>query len=329
MSRDKLLILIIPILVGAQFWYDRPNPDFYGSSEYQKIADSLNEEVKEKGPTEAFATLTKLMGENKDVLRDCHGLVHEIGHASYEKLQDFPVAIKYEDKLCGSGYLHGVIESYFSNTPDVMEKIKTVCDVYSDKTDHGRCMHGIGHGIMFYNQNDLPAAVQTCASFEDSESQIRCSEGVYMENFGTNEDMHQSEYLKPEDPFYPCAEQDEKFKGVCYFYSPIYYLNLHNDDYETALKWCLSAEADQVMACTKGLGSRAMKYNLADAKLVESICESGTADQKPTCIDGMISYYLVNFESLSKGRKLCSELKPENAEICLSSLESRSSLFGE
>ena len=47
----------------------------------------------------------------------CHDLVHEVGREAYKKYGDFSEAMKYQDEVCNSGYLHGYIESRFRRAP--------------------------------------------------------------------------------------------------------------------------------------------------------------------------------------------------------------------
>jgi hypothetical protein len=82
-----------------------------------------------------------------------------------------------------------------------------------------------------------------CDGFEDEFGRSSCANGVFMENFNTEQKAHVSKYLKESDPFYPCAKQAERHKADCYLYAPTYYLDLGGDDYAAALEWCEGAEA--------------------------------------------------------------------------------------
>ncbi len=85
-------------------------------------------------------------------------MVREIGHAAYEKYDDFGKAMKYQDELCSSGYVHGVIEERFAQSGDILTDMKTMCaDYRAGGYLQWQCYHGIGHGVMYYTSNDLPA----------------------------------------------------------------------------------------------------------------------------------------------------------------------------
>jgi len=129
-----------------------------------------------------------------------------------------------------------------------------------------------------------------------------------MENFNSNIQIHPSRYLHPNDPFYPCALQSAFYKDACYFYATDYYLHLHTGDYLGEIKWCNSAEEGFITKCDMGLGSRAMKYNTGNPKFVEKICMSADTKEKVnSCIDGMISYFLVQYNSVARAKEICNE----------------------
>lgn len=286
----------------------------------------LFEIIDTEDPRSAFSRLALMMDKSSVVLKNCHGLVHELGHHSYQKYHDFGKAISYQDDICSSGYLHGVIEEYFENIPNVAEEMKVVCNKIPSKY-YGKCHHAIGHGLMYYSDNDLYKSVRMCTAFPTRTSISQCLEGVYMENFLSDEAIHPSKFLNPDNPFFPCSEPQTIYKSICYFYSPMYFLKLHNDDYERAMRWCDSADPAFETICANGLGSRTMKQNIKDPKLVEKICMSGSSNLKDACIDGMVSYFLVEYGSKKKANELCNMLIDANKKNCLNSIKSHSDLI--
>lgn len=325
-----LTLLIISFIVLTAF------VDYYSRSrmadrvldvlERQRIIDTLKKKLETDNPTLVLEELVILVDRDSRVLRECHKIVHEIGHAAYRKYHDFVQAISFQDDICGSGYLHGVIEEKFSETSDVLTEIKTICAKNYDILDLGKCYHGVGHGLMYYNGNNLPESIKWCDSLVSTSAKIRCTEGVYMENFGSEAPFHISNYLSPNDPFYPCDTQPDQFKFSCYYYAPIYYLNLHVNDYKGALRACLTINPEFQSTCTKGVGSRIIKQNIKNLSFAQKMCESGTKDQLYPCLEGIISYYLVNFNSLEKATEMCSRLKNEYQNYCKQSISKQNLL---
>lgn len=304
-------------------------PKKLSDGEYEILRDQLFDIVNGQNPKVALEKLSESMDTSPSVLRSCHAFVHEIGHEAYRKYKDVGNALRYSDELCGSGYLHGIIEEYFNNTVDPFSRMKTLCDSSDFTRQYDVCHHAVGHGLMYFTGNNLPLSIEKCDAYNIPRERTRCAEGVYMENFNTDQKLHPSRYLNPDDPFYPCASQPAYYKAICYFYAPIYFLSLHNDDYVGAMRWCQSAPKGYPSACTDGLATRIMKQNINNPKLVEQVCVSGVKKQVNPCIDGMVSYYVVNFNSASSARNMCQKLSPEHRGQCLRSVNARRSLFVE
>lgn len=332
------VVLLILIALELLYLYQAKSitvpSNILSTAEYRKIDIKLSELVTKSNPKTAIYYLNTLMQDPK-ILRSCHAFTHEIGHLAFAKYGSFSEAIQYQDELCGSGYLHGVTEAYFKTLNDITNAMNTVCEV--NGLEVGKCYHGIGHGIMFYTDNDLPKSLRLCDTYQTSEKKVRCSEGVFMENFSTDQNLHPSVYLKPDDPMYPCRglaglfslSLSIEYKQTCYFYAPLYFLSLHIDNYKLAMNWCQSAEKDDIWYCTNGVGSRAIKQNIKLPKMVEEICLSGIKDQIKPCIDGMVSYYLVDSNSLKNARQMCATMQKENIQMCLASVDSRRKLYKE
>lgn len=295
--------------------------------EYAKVQTYVLDLVKKESPTVALTQLKVLMKENASVSRSCHGIVHEIGHETYRKYNDFAAAMAYREDICGSGFLHGVIETHFAKVDNVFKEMDTICNTYSTLNDKAKCYHGVGHGIMFYTENDLPVSIEHCDRYPDQEAKVRCAEGVFMENFNTEQKDHLSVYLDNVNPASICVNQPSLYKGTCYFYTPLHYLSLHVDAYEEALTWCLDQEPGYQAVCASGVGSRAIKQHITNPKYVEKVCASGTPAQFKACLDGMVSYYLVHVDSLSKAKEMCWTLKESSQQACEWSVMYREDFF--
>ena len=296
--------------------------------EYATTKEKFLDLIVNHDPRVALAGLREEVKTDNALLRSCHALVHEIGRAAYEKYGDFGEAIKYQDEICNSGYLHGVIEAYFSNVADVFVAIKAVCDPYPVGTYLSwECYHGVGHGNMYYTSNNLPRSLELCDRFDDSFAQAACANGVFMENFNTDQKLHPSAFLKADNLFYPCAEQTSQHKNDCYLYAPTYYLSLHKNDYTDALKWCEGAESPYVTTCVQGVGSQAIKENINNPKFIEKVCMSNTKTQIDACIVGMIGLFINHYGSLEPAEELCEQLEKSNRRACYLSIQSSSRLF--
>jgi hypothetical protein len=284
--------------------------------------DKLQAQVKSTDPTGALTSLDLISKHLPAVGRICHGLAHEIGQAALAKY-GFTTSLTYDAPTCGSGYLHGVVEAKLAKSTDILHDLITTCSV-----NDGRCLHGIGHGLMYFTLNDIPKSLGFCNHLQNNESRIYCSEGVFMENFGTDVRIHPSVWLKPLEPAYPCAQQSVQYKSSCYFYAPTYYLNVHPNQYLSAIAWCTSSEIAYRQTCATGVGSRAMKYNITQPAVARTICiQIIDGKYRASCIDGMVSYYLVHTNSEKGVENICTLYLGPNRTQCLSSASVRKGWF--
>jgi plastocyanin len=296
---------------------------------YEEVKDGYVTLVRDEDPRAALSRLRDEIETDDAVARSCHALVHDVGRESYEKYQDFGEAMKYQDEICNSGYLHGIIEARFSESEDVFADMETMCDEYPPESSLSwQCYHGLGHGLMYYTANDLPRSLDMCDAFDGDFARSTCSNGLFMENFSADQKLHLSEYLKENDPLYPCAEQAERHKANCYLYAPTYFLSLNEGDYAGALKSCDAAEEAFRRACARGVGAQTMKENINDPKLVESACEDGRPEQVEPCVKGLVSLYISHHGSPEPARELCGRLESSNRQACYDSIESHVRSFG-
>ncbi|MCH7641320.1 hypothetical protein IID22_03930, partial [Patescibacteria group bacterium] len=296
--------------------------------EYAVVKEEFLGLINIHDPKFALTELRERVKTNNALLRSCHVLVHEIGHEAYQKYGDFGKAMKYQDEICNSGYLHGIIETHFSKSVDFSTAMQTVCNPYPlGKYLSWECYHGVGHGVMYYTSNDLPKSLELCDRYESSFARENCANGIFMENFNTDQKIHPSRFLKESDPFYPCQEQLARYKGDCYFYAPTYYLSLYKNDYLGALKWCEGTELLYKSTCAQGVGNQAIKENINTPKLVEEICMSNKSEQVDSCIYGMVDLFIKHHGSLETGQKLCEQLELSNRQTCYFSIQSSSVLF--
>jgi len=306
-------VAIITVVTLAGCTAAAPCPTGYDPimCRYEQAADEARSIVQEDDPSAALAFLRETLADDSELESLCHGLVHEVGHAAYEKL-GFDGALAYEDDLCGSGYIHGIVETHLDNVRDIEAALPTICEQGSAK-----CFHGVGHGLMYKLDNDLPKSVSLCGTFGENFQRIQCAEGVFMETYDSETRFHASPFLKEDDPFFACRGLDPVNEGVCAFYATRYYLKLHPREYERTIEWCMTDVPERPRdACIKGVGDTAMKQNINEPLFVESVCEWAPVDKRHYCIEGMISYAIVHAAKSSAGAAICPMLKEENWPAC-------------
>jgi hypothetical protein len=263
------------------------------------------------GPRAALDRARAIIAADPDLESLCHGLVHEIGHAAYER-DGFEKALLTEDDLCGSGYVHGIVESRLGNVRDIVAALPTICE-----PDSATCFHGVGHGLMYKLDDDLPRSVELCGTFPRSFQRIQCAEGVFMETYDSETRFHASAYLKEDDPFFACRGMDAVNEGVCAFYATRYYLRLHPRDYAAAMEWCMTGVPEGPRdACAKGVGASVMKQNVNDPSVAEAVCDGAPPGERRYCVEGLVSYAIVHAAKASAGAAICPMLQEGYRATC-------------
>ena len=296
-------------------------PEKLSKIEFEQLRSNLFQLIERKNPRSAINSLKDKMESSQAVLNSCHELLHEIGFKSYEKYNDFAAALTYKDDICVSAYIHGVIEGYFYKVKNITEAIKSTCKNYPiGRFITWECYHGVGHGLMYYSNNNVLKALEGCKLYGNNFDRSACSNGVYMENFNADSIIHPSQFLNSKNPFYPCdvLKQDKK---DCYMNAPIYYLTLNNYDYNKAFKWCDSA-SEYKNSCFFGLASQMARRNMDDPKFVEQSCERYGVDIVDPCVYGLVSWYVSYYASLEEAGKMCNELEGRNKPRCRLALDS-------
>lgn len=290
-------------------------PEKLSLFEFEQLKNNLFQIVERENPRLAIVSLKYEMGKNKAVLNSCHELLHEVGFRAYDKYGDFATALTYKDDVCVSAYTHGVIEGYFSKVKNIPDVIESMCKDYPiGKFITWECYHGVGHGLMYFNNNDVPKSLEGCKFYRNDFDRSACSNGVYMENFNADSELHPSRFLNSNDPFYPCDELEQDKKD-CYVNASIYFLALKNYDYMQAFDWCESSKEYKDM-CFFGLASQMARRNMEDPKFVEQSCMEYKENVIDSCIGGLVSWYVSYNASVVDGENICKELESRNRSKC-------------
>ncbi|GJF31610.1 hypothetical protein KNE206_43100 [Kitasatospora sp. NE20-6] len=281
------------------------------------LRNKLMAEMDATDPGIALADLDRISKDKPYTVRFCHPIAHELGHAAVKRYhEDFQKVISFPHETCAAGYLHGAVEEMLAASKNPKEDILTLCA----PANRGPCIHGVGHGIMFVTKQDIPAARDLCSKFPTTSRRITCSEGVFMQLFAPDEEDEKAKANLPADklaadPLYPCPEQPALFQSACFFYAPTFYLSSHDyakhpEAFAGALKWCLNAQASGGGPdCSRGAGSRIMKYNLDRPDWAAQQCATAADTwQRKACAQGLVSYWTVNYTESGAAAKLCKQI---------------------
>ncbi|MER5867380.1 hypothetical protein [Kitasatospora sp. NPDC002040] len=286
------------------------------------LRNKLMAKMEATDPGVALAELDAISKKLPYTVRFCHPIAHELGHTAVKRYHaDFQKVISFPHETCAAGYLHGAVEEMLNASANPEEDLLKLCA----PANKGPCIHGVGHGTMFVAKQDVAKARALCNKFPTDSRKITCSEGLFMQLFGPDEEDEKAKAnLDPaalaKDPLYPCKDQPSLFQSACFFYAPTFYLSSHDyanheNVFADALKWCLNGQASGgANDCSRGVGSRTMKYNLDREDWAANQCATAADSwQRKACTQGLMSYYTVNYTEAGAGARLCSKIT--NKEI--------------
>lgn len=298
----------VPVLGGKE-WF----------SETKRL---LREQAIVDSPEAALRTLRLLMRTDPRVGAYCHGLAHEVGHAALGTY-GFAAAMAMHDDLCGSGYVHGVVEQALGDTEDADLVGAAVRECGAENPV---CYHGVGHGFMAALHGDDRAAMTRCRELPEPLMRIKCAEGVFMQHFAP-EGGGPEPSIDLDAALRRCAGEGSPYDLACAYYAPRAYLRLHPDDAAGAVAWCRRGGPVRFY-CMRGTGAMLMKRHVSDPRAAERLClAAGDRDEAQTCAAGMVSYWIVHHASVEKGAELCEVLDPVLRGVCRETVQDGRSAY--
>ena len=278
------------------------------------------------------ALMIRLIEQSKGgSVQDCHQEAHKLGRAAYEV--QGKEAFKEGDSSCHSGFYHGAMESFLRErgTSNLAASIKDVCDSFKTSFSRFECLHGVGHGLLAYEDYDLPKAIDTCKNLGDQFSISSCYGGVFMENIVTAQGWgatadHSTSWVNKKDPQFPCTAVKDNFEALyqCYLMQTSWMLTISKYDFDWTAKQCLKAPTSMVDTCYQSLGRDAAGYTLRDPQRIVTICDTVPKNQRYRCIVGAVNV-IVDFwgEKLEAQASALCRAATDGKHECFSTLASR------
>ena len=120
----------------------------------------------------------------RGIIHDCHFTSHHIGYTVFEENPDLTETIMNAEDTCRNGFYHGVLSAFFDNLKkegkEVSNLHKTLCDEFVDTKHYEPCLHGIGHGLVFYYEDDFGSSIDACHELPDEPFE-HCMNGASMQ----------------------------------------------------------------------------------------------------------------------------------------------------
>jgi hypothetical protein len=261
------------------------------------------------GPNPTIRLFDRLMTTDDAVEGNCHRIVHMIGSASLARYHgNVAKAFAEGSASCWSGYYHGILSNAFTDVEleDIGPASRGLCeDEEIRATDYlaYQCVHGLGHGLMIYTGYNLPLSLETCDELATEWDQSSCSGGVFMENV-TPSLGSTTEWLKEDDPVYPCNTVAKRHKYYCYLMVTSRILEVNSYDWAETAALCRSVEKDWVAICFQSYGRDASGSTRQDAGEIVRLCRLA-GRWESDCIYGAARDITSNDAGAKRARVLC------------------------
>jgi hypothetical protein len=213
-----------------------------------------------EGPKAALALFDRRRVAEKAVAADCHRIAHIIGSAALLFFKgNVAQTYAHGTPSCTSGYYHGILERAFTNVFSTRGLVRVARSLCHDAGLRRRgfldyqCDHGLGHGLMIQTGYDLPTALAVCRGLETRWDEVSCAGGAFMENGSTVYGMR-SQWLKSDDPIYPCRRIKLRNRASCFLRVTTQILRTTKFDFAKTVQTCRSLEPKWRLYCFRSYG---------------------------------------------------------------------------
>ena len=172
---------------------------------------------------------------------DCHQRAHTLGRLAFEEYGAAAFALSGHE--CQAGSFHGATEALFAErgTANLEADVAAICSAAENPFFRHQCVHGVGHGLMAWTTYEINDALPFCDRMSTEADKGSCYSGVFMENVvgGLTGVMgHTTEYLRDDDPHFPCDAVESRYVVECYFYQTSHMLVVFGYDYSKVADAC-------------------------------------------------------------------------------------------
>ncbi len=333
-----------PVKIETKKSLPKPSADISAEFSKANIMTALKDEpemrywLEKVGPKKIMEKLLADTGGGSVV--DCHQESHTVGRLAYQIYGS--IAFKDGNASCHSGYYHGAIEQLLKEkgTANLSKVINDVCESFATQFGKFECLHGVGHGVLAYDDYDMPKAIKTCQLLKDAYSVSSCYGGMFMENIITAQGSggskdHETKWAT-HDPHFPCNGIDQSFdvQYQCYQMQTSWMLSLFNYNFDRVEEECFKARTDLIEVCFKSYGRDAAGHTLRNPFKIKDLCAKVPDVQNYyyICIVGATNV-IIDFwgDGLStQATELCRILPETGKRSCYTTLASRlTDLFNE
>ncbi len=306
--------------VAGHFKPDELDFDDCESGDQRCLEQAFGNLAYREGPEAAIERFDAAMQADSAVEANCHRIAHTIGSASLARFDgNVSEAFARGTATCWSGYYHGILERSFTGVPrdEIGAVARTVCaDDRIKRTTFilYQCVHGLGHGLMIYAGYDLPWSLSTCDQLATEWDQTSCTGGVFMENISSTYDVR-SEWLRDDDPVYPCQVVEERHKLYCYLMVTSRINELNGFDWAKTAETCRGVERGWIETCFESYGRDASGSTQQNPTEVARLCALARS-YEASCVYGAARDMTSNYANGRRASELCRLVPPRFRAQC-------------
>ena len=123
---------------------------------------------------------------------------------------------------------------------------------------------------------------------------------------------HHTEFLKKDDPLFPCTAVNDKYKQQCYLMQTSHALTVVGSDFNKVFALCTNVQSPFDTTCFQSLGRDASGTTTSDQTKTRETCMAGlTQSARENCIIGAVKDFISYFHSDKQGLALCDSLQEQ------------------
>jgi len=307
--------------IAGKFVPNKTKLDDCASTDQRCLEQGFGNLAYSEGPRGALKLFNQRRVVDKTVAHDCHRIAHIIGSAALAYFKgNVAQAYSHGSASCTSGYYHGILERAFIHVYSTRGLIRTARSLCRGAGIRRRgfldyqCAHGLGHGLMIQTGYDLPTALTVCRGLQTRWDEVACAGGVFMEN-GSSIYGLRSQWVKDDDPLYPCKRIRLRNRDSCYLRVTTQMLKTNHFDWPDTVHRCDALAPRWHLYCFRSYGRDAAAYTGGKIESILRLCRL-TDSWQGQCLYGAARTIADRDAKPSHAAILCDSAAPLQQPAC-------------
>jgi hypothetical protein len=311
--------------IAGKFVPDATKLDDCDAADRRCLEQGFGNLAYSEGPKAALALFDRRRAAEKAVSSDCHRIAHLIGSAALLYFKgNVAQTYAHGSPSCTSGYYHGILERAFTNVLSTRGLVRVARSLCRDAGVRLRgfldyqCNHGLGHGLMIQTGYDLLTALAVCRGLQTRWDEVSCTGGAFMENGSTVYGLR-SQWLKSDDPIYPCKNIKLRNRASCFLRVTTQILRTNRFNFAKTVQTCRSLEPRWRLYCLRSYGRDAEHAVGGKVKPTLRLCRlAGSAEAQ--CLYGAARTIADRDGNTDLAAALCQAADPRRQAGCYAGL---------